>query len=106
MHLKMFCLVLFCNLALGESTIVSTPKQAIDLARSAWASIYSKTNRKIFSPEAAKLREPYDAKLVDGIWVVQGTIPAGFNGEVLITKITQKTGEVSVEARNVGKKDE
>lgn len=97
------CLMLLGNSMLAQGTTISTPQEAIDKARTAWENIYSKTNRKVYSPDEVKLFEPYAARLVDGYWIVEGTIPAEFSGQTLTTKISRDTGVTSVETRIISK---
>ena len=82
-----------------QSTPVTSPEAAITAARMSWKSIDEKHN--FWSPvynekETAKF-EPYTATLIQGEWIVKGTIPANFRGETLETTVRERDGLVSVQ---------
>jgi hypothetical protein len=81
------------------STPVTSPEAAITAARLSWKSIDEKHNFRLTvynEKEIAKF-EPYTATLVQGEWIVKGTIPANFRGETLETTVRERDGVVSVQ---------
>jgi hypothetical protein len=97
----MMLLIAACTSA-SENDAVTTPNEAISRARSAWKSISEKTTwRAVYSKEQTTKFEPYTATLKDGTWVVRGTVPPGYHGELLETRVRQTDGQVSVEVIEV-----
>ena len=86
-----------CSPASSESPVVDADS-AIYAAKNSWPRIYDKTRSSAFSEESTQKFEPYTAELKDGVWIVRGTVPAGYRGEVLETTIRQSDGTVSVKA--------
>ena len=78
---------------------VTAPGVAVEKAKEAWASIYEKATWKTdYSEESTEKFEPYTATLEDGFWVVRGTVPSGYKGKILETKVRQSDGAVSVKS--------
>lgn len=76
---------------------VTTAEGAISGAKKAWRSIHEKAPwNTVYSEERTSQFEPYTATYEGGVWVVRGTIPAGYHGEVLETKVRESDGSVSV----------
>jgi hypothetical protein len=72
---------------------VTTAADAITRARQGWRNTYEKANwHKIVSPEETSRFEPYVATYLDGYWIVMGTFPPGYEGEILVTKIRASDG--------------
>jgi hypothetical protein len=72
-----------------ESEKVETEAQAIEIARKSWTNIYEKSQHSIFSPVETQRFEPYKAILENDKWMVTGTVPNNYGGELLITEITR-----------------
>jgi hypothetical protein len=90
-------LIFACSSSSGDKAPVTTPEAAVEKAKQAWASIHEKASwQSAYSKENTAKFEPYTATLQDGIWVVRGTIPPGYQGEVLETTVRQSDGDVSV----------
>lgn len=89
--------VFACSSASNDKAPVTTAEAAITKAKEAWASIHDKASwQSAYSKESAAKLEPYTATLEDGVWLVRGTIPPGYKGEVLETTVRQSDGAVSV----------
>lgn len=86
-----------CSPASKESPVVDADS-AVAAAKKSWPRIYDKTRNSTFSKESTEKFEPYIAQLEDGVWIVRGTVPADYRGEVLETTIRQNDGTVSVKA--------
>jgi hypothetical protein len=85
-----------CSSTSGANS-VTTAEEAVSKAKLAWKQIYEKANwHKVYSPESTAKFEPYTATLVNDVWIVKGTIPAGYDGEVIETAVRQNDGSVSV----------
>jgi hypothetical protein len=79
--------------ACDASEPVTTEAEPIAQARGAWKSTYEKApSLTIVSPEETSKFEPYTATLEDGVWIVRGTIPPGFHGDMLVTRIRVADG--------------
>ena len=65
---------------------VEDEADAIKIALDAWIPIYG---RKQIEEE-----KPFVAKLKNGIWTVEGSLPEGWVGGVAIARISQKDGSV------------
>jgi len=95
-----------CNSSSKDRTIVSTSdprvacsaqegprgakdaEDAIAHAKAAWAAIHEKDrNGETTAPAYIARFEPYSATLKDGVWHVQGTVPAGFHGQVPVMSV-------------------
>lgn len=81
------------------TTPLTTPKEAIKAARLSWRSIDEKHNFKspVYSEKEIAKFEPYTATLVQGAWIVKGTIPANYRGDTLETTVRERDGDVSVQ---------
>jgi hypothetical protein len=81
------------------STPVTTPEAAIKVARLSWRSIDEKHNFKspVYNEKEIARFEPYTATLVQGEWIVKGTIPANYRGDTLETTVRERDGDVSVQ---------
>ncbi|RYG98758.1 MAG: hypothetical protein EON58_06135 [Alphaproteobacteria bacterium] len=73
-------------LAAGETAAISTEQAAVAAAKEAW--------RDKFSDASVREREPYRAKFADGIWQVNGTLPAGWRGGTPEAVICASDGKV------------
>ena len=71
---------------------ITTPEAAIAVAKAAWPTIYDKTHYPVYSQEETRKFEPYTATLKDGVWIVKGTIPPGYRGPTLVTKVRVSDG--------------
>jgi hypothetical protein len=77
---------------------VKTAEEAVARAKTAWASVGEKASwHAVYSKESTAKFEPYTATLENGVWVVRGTVPSGYQGEMLETRVRQSDGEASVE---------
>jgi hypothetical protein len=88
-----------CSPFSGAPEQMTTPEAAIVAARHSWESLNEKLNYRVpvYSKEEIAKCEPYSATLVDGQWVVRGTIPPHFRGEILETTIRRSDGSASVQ---------
>ncbi len=79
--------------ACTPSTPVTTPEAAIIAARLSWKSIDAKHNFQspVYNEREIAKFEPYTATLVQGEWIVKGTIPANFRGHTLETTVRNAT---------------
>jgi hypothetical protein len=84
------------ELLAARSDSIDSPDAAIEASRQAWRSISEKTGAPAFKPASTSRFEPYSALLENGEWVVRGTIPPAYHGEVLVTRVRQSDGAVSV----------
>lgn len=75
---------------------VNSPETAIASAKSAWASVRAKKEDPIYSTQSTARFEPYIATLQGDEWIVRGTIPPNYHGEVLVTKIRRKDGTILI----------
>jgi hypothetical protein len=83
-----------CPPASGQPAI-TTAESAIAAARDAWKSISDKASwNSIYSKENTDKFEPYTAVLQGDVWIVRGTVPAGFHGETLETTVCRSDGSV------------
>lgn len=57
---------------------------AIKIAEAVWIPIYGK--------ETLKDEKPFRAHLVNGVWIVQGTLPEGQKGGTAYAEISKETG--------------
>jgi len=57
---------------------------AIKIAEAVWIPIYGK--------ETLKDERPFTADLVNGIWIVKGTLPKGWKGGTAYAEISKETG--------------
>jgi hypothetical protein len=86
-----------CSSTSGSNS-VTTAEEAVSKAKLAWKQIYEKASwHKVYSPESTSRFEPYTATLFNDVWIVKGTIPAGYEGEVIETTVRQSDGSVSVD---------
>lgn len=86
-----------CSSTSGSNSI-GTAEEAVSKAKLAWKQIYEKASwHKVYSPESTAKFEPYTATLVNGVWIVKGTIPAGYEGEVIESTVRQSDGSVAVD---------
>lgn len=90
-------IVFGCSSASDEKVPVTTPEAAVQKAKEAWASIHDKASwQTAYSSESTAKFEPYTATLEDGVWMVRGTIPPNYQGDVLETTVRQSDGSASV----------
>ena len=93
----MVLLITACSSSASDGA-VNTSEQAVAHAKTAWASVGEKANwHAVYSKENTAKFEPYTATLENGVWVVRGTVPTGYRGEMLETRVRQSDGQVSVE---------
>lgn len=57
---------------------------AIKIAEAVWIPIYGE--------ETLKDEKPFTARLVNGVWIVQGTLPKGWDGGTAYAEISKETG--------------
>ena len=75
---------------------VNTAEEAVTRAKAAWASIYEKASWHVaYSKENTAKFEPYTATLENGVWVVRGTVPRNYRGEMPEARVRQNDGQVS-----------
>ena len=48
----------------------------------------------VFSENLIQSERPFTAKLENGVWIVAGTLPAGFNGGVAKVKISKADAQI------------
>ena len=84
------------ELVATSSDSIETPDAAIEASRRAWRSISEKTGAPAFKPTSTARFEPYSAFLENGKWIVRGSISPTYRGEVLVTRVRQSDGAVSV----------
>jgi hypothetical protein len=65
---------------------VPNEKTAINIAVSVWEPIFGK--------EKIDAQAPYRAALVEGLWVVVGTLPEGYIGGTAIAVIAKDSGQI------------
>jgi hypothetical protein len=84
------------------SPAIRTATAAIRAARESWRSLDRDVNYKspLYSKKEIAKFEPYTATLVDDVWVVRGTIPPDFHGQVIETTV-QSDGTVSMSVRTI-----
>ena len=75
-----------CKAADSENISVKTESAAVAAAKAAWIG-------KLSSP-AIEAREPYHARLQDGVWHVSGTLPTGWRGGTPEAEICATDGRV------------
>ena len=87
-----------CSKKPNTKDAVMTAAAAISSARQSWDSMYEKLNRRngVYGKNETSKFDPYIATLSDGVWLVRGTIPPGFHGETIETRICQNDGSVSL----------
>ena len=59
---------------------------AIKIAEAVWIPIYGE--------ETLKDERPFTAHLVNGVWIVQGTLPDGWLGGTAYAEISKETGRI------------
>jgi hypothetical protein len=69
---------------------------AIARAKGAFASAYEKTHSINANPAHLAQFEPYTAVLKDGVWHIQGTAPAGYDGYIPVASVCQHDEGASV----------
>jgi hypothetical protein len=85
-----------CPVSNGTVSI-TTAAGAVASARTAWQAAYGKTpGNAEFSRESTARFEPYTATLKDGLWVVRGSVPSGFHGNVVESRVCASDGSVAV----------
>ena len=94
--LTMALLVTACGPSTSEGP-VATAEEAIARARASWKQIHEKASwHATYAEENTARFEPCTATLENGIWMVRATVPSGYRGEVLETRVRQVDGGVSV----------
>ena len=92
---KIFCLTIILLLTVSfcfageysfvpKNGFVPDEKTAIAIAEAVWAPIYGE--KKITN------EKPFKAKLKDGMWTVEGSLPKLYVGGVAVAEISQKDG--------------
>ena len=89
-------LLVFAVACASKDAPVTTAEAAIKSARQAWKSIYEKNSSDFYSDKGIARFEPYSATFENGVWHVRGTVPPGYQGDVLETTVRQSDGSVSV----------
>lgn len=59
---------------------------AIRIAVAVWEPIYGK--------EQIEKEKPYQATLIDGVWVIKGSLPTGMAGGVAVAEISKQNGTI------------
>src|SRR5262245_12513240 len=59
---------------------------AIKIAEAVWTPIYRQ--------ETLKNEKPFTAQLVNGVWIVRGTLPEGWKGGTAYAEISKETGSI------------
>ncbi|MEO7805892.1 MAG: hypothetical protein ABIT36_04495 [Steroidobacteraceae bacterium] len=82
----------------GVSDAVADAKAAVKVAQSAWAVVHVETgtagsNR--FAPQVVALHQPYNALLVNGVWIVSSTRAGSRTGSPL-AEVCKSDGSVNV----------
>ena len=72
--------------SLTEEWICADEQTAITIAIAVWTPIYGKTQ--------IENEKPYKAKLNNGVWIVTGTLPEGYDGETAVAEISQEDGRI------------
>jgi len=65
---------------------VPTAEVAIRIAVAVWEPIYGAAN--------IERQKPYRAKLTDGVWTVEGSLPPGWLGGVALAEISQSDARI------------
>jgi hypothetical protein len=68
------------------SGYVPDAETAVKIAVAVWEPIYGK--------ETIAGEKPYQAKLVKGVWIVEGSLPEGWKGGVALAEISKDNGKV------------
>lgn len=90
-------LVSACSLSRGDDESITTSQTAIAKARQAWKSMHEKNvSSQALSDENIARFEPYSAVRDGDVWIIKGTIPKEYHGDILETKVQVKGGAVSV----------
>jgi len=83
----------------GEAAVVNTADTAVAIAKKSWESVHDKTGwNSVYEKSSTDKFEPYAATLEGEVWIVRGTIPEGFHGETLETRVCRSDGSVFVES--------
>lgn len=72
--------------ALPKSGAVPTEEVAIKIAVAVWEPIYG--------AEKIAAEKPFHARLANGVWTVQGSLPKGWKGGVAIAEIAQADARI------------
>ena len=92
-------LSLLCVLSISATSVAGEPKHsaspagglvpnaetAIKIAEAVWLPIYG---------DAVLTKKPFVARLVNEVWIVEGTLPAESLGGVPIAEISKKDGKI------------
>ena len=94
--LGMMLLITACGSAASDGP-VNTAEGAVARAKIAWASVSEKASwHGAYSKENTAKFEPYTATLENGMWVVRGSVPSGYRGEMPEARVRRNDGQVSV----------
>jgi len=94
----MMLLLAACSSSASDGP-VNTAEEAVARAKTAWLSVSEKASWHVaYSKENTAKFEPYTATLENGVWVVRGTVPSGYRGEMPVARVRQNDGQVSVGA--------
>lgn len=74
---------------------------AIVRAKANWAAIHEKAQNHESDPTYLARFEPFSATLKDGVWHVQGTVPAGFHGRVPVMSLCKNDEGASASSISV-----
>jgi hypothetical protein len=67
-----------------QNGFVPDKETAIAIAEAVWTPLYGK--KQILK------ERPFQAVLTNGVWIVRGSLPEGYNGGVAIAEISKATG--------------
>ena len=94
-------LIVGCPSGAREGPVL-TPTDAVARARIAWQGIAEKKGASsVYGEESTARFEPYTATVDNDVWIVRGTVPAGYRGQTLETRVAKTDGQVSVYAKEV-----
>jgi hypothetical protein len=85
-----------CTLSEGAQ-VLRNAEAAVAHAKGAFASTYEKNPSSYpYSPTNIAKFEPYTATLRNGVWHIDGTVPAGYHGSVPAVSICRNDGAASI----------
>jgi hypothetical protein len=65
---------------------VADEQTAIAIAVAIWVPIYGKAQ--------IESEKPYKATLINGVWIVKGSLPEGYDGGTAVAEISQEDGRI------------
>jgi hypothetical protein len=97
--------ILMLSLLAGACTSRSAPveqvtheERALAKAHASWAALFAARADETFSTANIKRFAPYTATLENGVWVVRGTVPAGYHGRTPEARIRAADGVTTIRA--------